>query len=170
MEQQVLVADGVHAAVREQHLDMFLQFLADAERVVQTLHELMLLGGQFVGMLGVDSWEVTRAHVVRLAIDGADTTFVVDMLKQATVFHLPFRTAVVNQCFLLELNDGDGLVHLGSQAHILILHRVVLQELWLELLAGVVAIHLHCKGGQRYEVDAVSLLDGSQVGIAQAQA
>ena len=86
----------------------------------------MLFRSQLVGMFGVDGREVARAHVVRFAINGAYAMFVVDMLKQATVFHLPFGTAMENQCFLLELNDRDGLVHLGCQTHILLLHRVAL--------------------------------------------
>ena len=75
-----------------------------------------------------------------------------------------------NLGFFLELDDGDGFVHLSRQAHVLFFHRVAFQEFWLELLTGVVAIHLHSKGGQRNKIDAVSLFDSCQVGIAQTQA
>ena len=170
MEQQVLITDAVHATVRKQHLDVFLEFLADTERMVQTLHELMLLGGELVGIGRVNGGEMARLHLVLLTIDDIDTTLVVDMFEYAAVFHLPFRTAVEDECLLLELDDADGLMHLSRQALVLILHRVVFQELRLELLAGVVTIDLHSEGSQWYKVDAVGFLDGRQVGIAQTQA
>ena len=170
MEQQVLITDAVHATVGEQHLDMFLEFFADTERMVQTLHELVLLGGELVGIGRVNGGEMTRFHLVLLTIDDIDATLVVDMFEYAAVFHLPFRTTVEDECLLLELDDRDGLMHLSRQTLVLVLHRVVFQELRLELLAGVVAIDLHGEGGQRHKVDAVGFLDGGEVGIAQTQA
>ena len=71
----------------------------------------------------------------------------------------------------LELYDADGLVHLRREQQRLLVHAALfLQLLGDELLAGVVAVDLECEGGQRHEVDAVALLEGGQVGVAQAQA
>ena len=71
----------------------------------------------------------------------------------------------------LELDDADGLVHLGRQGECLLVHlRVGLQLAGNKLRAGVVAVGVEGKGGQWHEVDAVALLKGGQVGIAQREA
>ena len=81
-----------------------------------------------------------------------------------------FWTALEDLCFLLELDDADGLVHLCRQLDILLFHRIARHQLGNEFLAGVVAVKFHGEGGQRNEVDAVGLLDSCQVGIAQRHA
>ena len=80
MKEQVLVADGIHTTMTEQHLDMFLQFLAGLERVVQALHQQILLGRQLARVLGVDSGEIVRTHLILLAIDDQHTTLVVNVV------------------------------------------------------------------------------------------
>ena len=50
---------------------MLVQLLADAERVVQLVHEVGLFGSELVGLLRVDGGEVAALHLVGLAIDGA---------------------------------------------------------------------------------------------------
>ena len=90
------------------------------------------------------------------------------MVEETTILHLPLRATLEDGCFLLELDDGNSLVHLGSQLTSLLVHRVAWEDLGEKLLAGVVLIGLEGKGGQRYEVDAV-LLDRREVGIAQTE-
>ena len=109
-------------------------------------------------------------HFIVLAADDTDTTLEVDTLQQTAVCHVPFRTALEYLRLLLELDDGNGLVHLCCQALVFLLHRVSLHQLGIELQAGVVLIVFHGKGSQRDEVDAVSLFDGCQVSVAQRQA
>ena len=58
----------------------------------------------------------------------------------------------------LELDNGNGLVHLGRQAGI---HRVVnvfVQNLRHEALTRIVLVNPGCKHGQRAQVDAVAVL------------
>ena len=96
--------------------------------------------------------------------------FVVDSVKEAPVLHVPLRVALEDASLLLELYDGDGLVHLGRQLQRLVVHaRVWLQQSRYKLLAGVVGVDVEGEGGQWHEVDAI-LLDGGQVGVAQAEA
>ena len=69
----------------------------------------------------------------------------------------------------LKLQHGDSLVHLGRKLLGLIVHSVAWHQLGHKLQARVVAIHVERECGQRHQIDAV-LLDGSEVGIAQAEA
>ena len=127
----------------------------------------MLLWRELVGMLRVDSGEVARTHVILYTINGTYATFIVYMFQQTAVLHLPFRTTMEYLGFFLELNDGNGFVHLSCQAHILFFHRVAFQEFGLEFLARVIAIDLHSEGGQRHQINAISLFNSRQIGISQ---
>ncbi len=70
----------------------------------------------------------------------------------------------------LELDDGDGLVHLRREALRAVIHQhLVARHARLELLAGVVAVGVEGESGQWDEVDAVTLLQGGQVGVTQRQ-
>ena len=59
---------------------MFLQFLTGTERVVQTFHQLVLLGSQFAGILRVDGGEVVGAHHILLTFKNQYATLIVDMV------------------------------------------------------------------------------------------
>ena len=91
------------------------------------------------------------------------------MLQQTASFHVPFRTAVEYLCLLLELNDADCLVHLGSQSHGLFVQRVARQQPWHELIARVVTIGIHRKCCQRNQVDAIAFFQRCQIGISQRE-
>ena len=89
--------------------------------------------------------------------------------KHAAVGHLPLGVAKEYLGLGLELQHGYGLVHLGGELLGLIVHRVARKQLGHELKTRVVAIYIEREGGQRNKVYAV-LLDGAEVGIAQAKA
>ena len=67
--------------------------------------------------------------------------------------------------FYLELYDADGLVHLCGQRHVAVVKRVVFRHFRHKLFTGVIAVYVHGEGGQLDEIDAVSVFDGSHVGI-----
>jgi len=168
VEEEIGIADGIHATMREHGAHVFLEFLADAERVMELLHQIGLLRGEGVGIGRIDSGEVATLHLVLLAIDGAYATLIVDSREEHAVLHLPLRTAAEDGGLLLELNHGDGLVHLGREQLGFLVHLIARQQLGHELLAGIILISLEGEGGQRHEVDAV-LLDGGEVGITQRE-
>ena len=147
---------------------MFLKFLADAERVVDFHHEVSLGGCHLIGLLWVNSWEVTALHLIRFAVDGTNALRIVDVVKQTASEHAPFWMTFKYRCFLLELDDSNSLMHLSGELTFLVIHRIPRQQFGQEFLAGVIAISLKGKGGQRYQVDSI-LFDGSQVCIAQTQ-
>ena len=170
MEQQVRVADAVHTAVGEQRADMLVQLLTDAEGVVQFLHQQFFLGRQCVGGRWVDGGEIATLHLIRLAVDGAGLSVVVNVVEQTAVLHTPFWVTLEDACLFLQLDHGDGLVHLGGQLESFLVHSGVwLQQFGDELLTRIFAIHFEGEGGQGHEVDAV-FLDGGEVGVAQTEA
>ena len=135
----------------------------------QLVHQVGLLGGKLEGMRGINGGEVATLHLVLLAINGAVAPLVINPTEHAAILHLPLGATAEYLGLGLELQYGDGFVHLGRELLGLLVHRVAWQQLGLELQARVVAIHIECKGGQRNKVDAV-LLDGAEVGIAQTKA
>ena len=71
----------------------------------------------------------------------------------------------------LELQYGDGLVHLRCQtAGLLVDILCTAREFRHELRAGIVGVGLHGERGQWNEVDSVAILQGGEVGIAQREA
>ena len=165
MKKEVGVADGVHAAMRQQRADMFFEFLTDSERVVELVHQVFLFCRETIWTGGIDGGKVTTAHRVILAVYGTDPSFIINMVEEVAVLHLPFRATIEDGSFFFELHDGNGLVHLSSQLACLFVHLIAWQYLWHEFFAGVVMIGVKSKGGQRNKIDAV-FLNGGKVGIA----
>ena len=61
-------------------------------------------------------------------------------------------------------------MHLCSQTDIFLLHGVARHQFRDEFLARIVTVGLHSEGGQRYKINAVSILDSCQIGVTQRQA
>ena len=75
-----------------------------------------------------------------------------------------------NLCLHLELDDGDGFVHLCRESLGLVVQDAGSTiQLRQELRARVVLVCLHRKGGKRHQVDAIAILQGGEVGISQTQ-
>ena len=72
--------------------------------------------------------------------------------------------------FFLELEYGYGLVHEGYEVVRLSVYVLLARHFWPELLAGVVLVCVHGKGGERHEVYTVAVLERGEVGVAQRQA
>ena len=167
VKQEVLITDRIHTSVRQQHLNMFLQFFTNTERMMQALHQLEFLRCEFIGMLRINSWEMTRTHLVFFSIDGINTTFVVDMLQKTTVFHLPLWTTMEYLGLLLKLNNGNCLVHLSRKTQILVFHFHTFQQFWHKFFTWIISIEFHSKSGQWYKVDTISFLNGRKISIPQ---
>ena len=106
-----------------------------------------------------------------LAVDTACVALCVDSGDDVTVSHVPVLVFPEEPCLFLELYYGDGLVHHRCQpALFLVYDGVAVEDDWLESYAGVVAVVLHGECGEGDKVDAISLLKGREVGIAQADA
>ena len=68
----------------------------------------------------------------------------------------------------LELDDGDGLVHLPHQHEALVVVLLIrIAELGLEGLTGITAVDLHRQTRQGQHIDPIAALEGGRIGIAQ---
>ena len=147
---------------------MLLQFLAHHEGVVQLAHQLFFLVCQRIGVAGVHGGEVAGGQLVSLVIQVNGAPLVVYALEEAAVGHLPTGMALHDLPLYLELYHGDGLMHLRCQpGGFLVYVGGSTARGGLELLAGVIGISLHGEGGQWHEVDAIAVLQGGEVGVAQ---
>ena len=168
MEQQIAVTYIIHAPVREEQLHMLLQLLRYAERVTQPSHQFGLCIGEHRGRFGRYGGQV--AVLQRIGFPVQDACFLVEVYRVQSegALHLPLGMTQAHLCFQLELDDGDGLVHACCE------HAVLHPQWHLPLgcngqksLARVVTIGIHSQCGQRNQVDAVSVLQSSHIGVAQ---
>ena len=170
MEEQVIVEDGIHAAMLQHGSDMLVQFLAYHKRMVQLLHQDFFFLAELVRILRIDGREVACGHFVFLVINLYGSLFVVYMLKETPVVHFPFRMLGDELTFYLELYHGNSLVHQRCETLGLVIHfGCTTRHLWHEFLAWIIVVGIHSKGCQWNEVDAVTLLQRGEVGIAQRQ-
>ena len=94
----------------------------------------------------------------------------VNMLEQLAVLHPPFGMLVNHRRFELELDHTYRLVHLCQQlAGLVVVRHIIRVETRPEILAGVIAVHIHGEGCQRHKIYAVALLERRHVAVPQRQ-
>ena len=92
MEQEVGVADLVHAAVAEEATHVFLQLLATLEGVSDFLDQILLSHRQAIGIFRVDRGEVRIGQWVCLALDRHCALLQIQLVEQQAISHLKLRT------------------------------------------------------------------------------
>ena len=171
MEQEVVVDYCVKRAVSQHQAYVLVQLLVDSERMCQLVYKRLLLWRQLARVGWRNSREAAAFHRIFLTVYYAYAPVIVNFVQQYPVLHVPLRVAVYYGSLNLELDHGYRLVHLGRQPACLVVNLAAAAVcLGHELLAWVVAVMLHGKRSQRYQVYAVSLLKRNKVGIAQRQA
>ena len=148
VEQEVAVADVVHAAMGKDALDVLLQLVGHAEGVLQFAQHVLLLGCKFVGVAPIHGGEQGVAQGILLAVHAERAAFGVDVLQCAFARDDPFGMCVYCLLLHLELDDGDGLVHLAYEFP-LALAQFAISVAGQEDGAGVVLVCLQCQSGQR---------------------
>lgn len=171
MEEQVTIANGVHAAMTEETPDVFLQLFRDTEGVVQALHECLFLCRQTIRVFWIECREEVVKHRVVLSVEAVGVVFEVNVLQGTASVYVPLRMLVDELPFQFELNDGDGFVHLCDETRtFLVVFPAFGNTDGLETETGVVSICFHGKGGKWQEVDAVAFFQRSHVAEAQRKA
>ena len=168
VEEQVAVVNGVHTPVSKNVSDVFAQLLADHERMVKLLHEDGFFFGQAIRVVGIDSGEVVAEQLIVFPIEMNCAFFVVNHAEEFSSLHVPLGVAVEDLCFQFELNDGDSFVHECRQAFGFFVNTLgSATQAGLKFFAWVVAIGFHCECGKWNEVDAVSVFESCEIGVAQ---
>jgi len=88
--EQIVVADLIHASMVKQRVDMFVEFLADQEAMMQSLQKLVFLIREHAWVGGIDRWEMTTAEWIDFAVEHDGPMVVIDEVEQFAVLHLPF--------------------------------------------------------------------------------
>ena len=115
MEEQVRVAYIVHASVTENAFHVLAQFLASRERFVQFLYDFFFFFCQLVWVFRIDGLEQAVAHLIIFSVKLEYFPLEVDVVQQQTAVHVEFRMTPDGSSFQLELDNGDGLVHLRDE-------------------------------------------------------
>ena len=84
--------------------------------------------------------------------------------------HFPFRMTQHGLSFEFELDDGYRLVHLRHQLGGAGQTRVIFEIFGLPDRARVIAVNGHREVRERQQVDAITLFEGFDVGVADTHA
>ena len=115
---------------------------------LQGAQQLLLPPAQFQGILGVHGGEIHIHHRKCLPVYHHGSLLKINTGQQNPVVHLILGMALNHGALHLELNHGNGLVHLGSQPRIHRIVNVLVQNLGHEPRAGVFLVHLGRKHGK----------------------
>ena len=165
VEEQVAVKDLVQPALGVNKADVLLELLAALEGGGELAYDLVLLGGEVVGVFPVHGGEVAVVQGPGPAADGHALVLVVDLVQQEPVLHAEAGVAQDLLPLQLEEDDGDGLVHPGGEELILLGVVVLVVPGQLDGEAGAVGVPVDLVGeeGQGPQGDAVAGLDDLQV-------
>ena len=90
---------------------MALKAFAFGEFNLDVIHELMFFRRQRIRVLGIDRREIFGLQFIRLAVEGDDALFPINLVEQQTIVHVIVWMTVNRLPFQLGHDDIDGLDH-----------------------------------------------------------
>ena len=147
---------------------MALQLLAARERLLEALHDVLLLGRQPIRVGRIHRGEHRVGQLVFDAVQHHRAALVVDLVEQLATLQAEAGVLVDELRFHLELDDGHGLLDLD--VHLQLLRREIRIAFEAEGDARIVLVRLERERGQGQNVDAVGVLQNGQVAVARAVA
>ena len=161
---QVGVIDLVKASLGKKETDMPLELLAMHKGVAQTFHHLLLLRSETVRILRIHRGEIHILHGIFRSADSNRFLFIIYFIQKQPVGHIEFRPFFNQLSLQLELDDGNGLMHLLIQLQVL---RVVVLSIFNgKNIAVGIRVSIHGKGGERNEIDAVAFLQDIEIAVS----
>ena len=170
MVEQEAVAHQVERSVAIEHTQVFLHLLRLTERARELVHQVLLLLAESIRIGRIKRRQVGIQKRVLGAVERDDATTEVDQVQQCTMVHTPLGVTTYGLPLQLELDDGDGLVHLSHQLGTTRQAGVVLKVARLPYGAVVVAVGLHGEVGKRQQVDTIALFQRFDIRIADGDA
>ena len=167
VEEQVLVAAFVQAAIAVQEPDMPLQPLASPEGEPQGGHQLRLRAGENVGIGGIHRGEIAVVEGIHAAVNGHGALPVIDFIQQPPVIHPVFRMPGDELALQLELDHRHRLVNLGEGVHAAFKVPLVVRVPGHE--PGAVLIGFLGEGDHIPQADAVAVFHNVQGVVLQRQ-
>ena len=147
---------------------MFLEFLAVHERSMNLIHQFPFFISQAIRISRVDGREIAVTQFIFFSFVHKYPPFKVYLMQQLPTLHTKLRTTVDNLRLQFELDNRNCFMHLCNQAQCLfIVIGIGKVHLRSKDSARIIRIGIHCEGSQRQQVDAVTVFQCRQVGIAQ---
>ena len=94
------------------------EFVAGLETAGQALQHREFCRREGIGVVRVDGREMLVFQFVVDAVKPDGPTLEINEVQEVAVAHAEFGIAVDDEFFLLELDDGDGLVQFGQQGEL----------------------------------------------------
>ena len=147
---------------------MLLQLFTVHKRSMNPAHQFTFFLREAVRISRIHRWEIRITQRILLSFIHKDAPFKINLMQQLPILHVKIRTAVDNLRFQLKLNKGDSLVHLRNQPQgLLIVFSIRKVHFRSKERTRIFPVSIHGKGSKRQQIDAVSIFQGAQVGIAQ---
>ena len=109
----------VQASLGKKETYMPLQLLPVHNRMAPPLHHLLFFLCQPVRVGRVNGGEIHVLHGIFRTVNGYRIFFIIYFVQKESVGHVEFRPFLNQLALQLELDDGNGFVHLHIQLHIL---------------------------------------------------
>ena len=148
MVKEVGIITFINSPMGVQEPYMLMQQFPMFKGRLQGAQQLLLPAAQLQRILGVHGGKIHIHHGKCLTIYNHGSLIKINIGQQDPVVHLILRMALNHGALHLELNHGNGLVHLGRQARVHRIVNVLVQNPGHEPCAGVVLVHLGRKHGE----------------------
>ena len=103
----------------------------------------------------VYGWEVCIVKLIGLFPDGDFALVVIDLVQKEPGFKAVLGVLFDELAFEFELDNADGLAHLGGELRIYRIVLVLVKDVSLEALTRVIAVDFRREHGEGAKVDAV---------------
>ena len=126
---------------------MLLEFFTGHEGQCQSADYGLFFRRERFRILGVDRWKKGIKQRIFGAVERNDATGVVNFGQEQAIVHLVLRTPADNGTFQLELDNGNGFLHLRHQPDLLGTEITVGVDLGDEAGARIILVSCERKGG-----------------------
>ena len=162
--------DAIEAACRKQETYVLMKFLATGKRKYQLVHDGLLFHSKRFRIRWVNRREEGVEQRIFDIRQPDDAARIVDFAQEQAVLHLILRTAPDHLALELELDDGDGLLHLRHQTDLLRAEAAVGSDFGRKRIAGRILVGVERERGEWQQADAVAVFQCFHVAVAQADA
>ena len=147
MVEQEAITHQEEATMLVQHTQVLLNLLGLAERALELLHEFVFLLRKCIWIARRNGRQESVGDRICLCTDSDGTCLIINLIQEETIIHLVLGMTENGLSLKFELDDGNGLVHLGHELCRAREARIVFKVFGLEDGAWIIAIGLHSEVG-----------------------
>ena len=163
VENEGVIAGEGHAALADDEAHVLPEAIAGNKGFAEAVEAGLFFVGEAVWINRIDGGEVGIVEGVDLPLQGDGAVGMVDEVKEASIFHLPFRVAGDDRARELEFENSGGLVHACEEVFV----EEVGFTFGVEAGCGVVAVNGVGELGERGQKDAVAFFELPEAEVAE---